>query len=77
LGTVEISDESMFKQIHSGIQSATGVHAQSLKQSSMNDRVRKIFNDLLLSEMNVLDNIIKYGKVKGWIQPIPSFNAVK
>jgi hypothetical protein len=77
LGTVEIPDDSMFKQIHAGMQSAAIIHSQSLKQSSTNDRIRKIFTELLLSEMNVVDNVIKYGKQKGWIEQIPAFNAIK
>jgi hypothetical protein len=77
LGTIEIPDQSMYKQILSGMQTATLVHAQSLKQSSTNDRIRKLFTDLLLAEMQLIDNIIKYGKIKAWIEEIPAFTAIK
>lgn len=77
LGAVELPDETMFKQIFMGMQSAAVVHAQALKQSTTNDRIRTLFSDLLKSEIGTIDNIIKYGKLKGWVEQTPSFSAFK
>ncbi|MDD4752371.1 MAG: DUF3231 family protein [Desulfitobacteriaceae bacterium] len=68
-----LKDAFMYKDIMIGIHGATIMHVASLKQSTTNDRVRKIFQDLLLAEINMLDKMIKFGKVKGWLHPVPQY----
>ncbi|MDO9534992.1 MAG: DUF3231 family protein [Bacillota bacterium] len=77
LGTVELSDSSMFKQVYLGMQSAAVIHAQAIKQSTTNDRIRKLFNELLLAEIGTIDKVIKFGKLKDWLQHPPQYGAVK
>lgn len=75
--TTLINDDNMFRSIIAGIQGALGVHVLALKQCTVNDRIRTIFKDLLLSEIELFDRMIKYGKVKGWLNPPPTYGAVK
>lgn len=70
-------DDNMLRTIFSGMTGALTVHAKAVKQSTTNDRVRKLFTDLLIQEIDHLDRIIKYGKMKGWLNPAPSFGFFK
>ncbi|HHX95258.1 MAG TPA: hypothetical protein GX691_05535 [Clostridia bacterium] len=63
----------MFRVIFSGISGALTVHAKAVKQSTTNDRIRDLFKQLLLSELAALDTTIRFGKVKGWLHPTPTF----
>lgn len=68
-----LDDDFMYRTIFLGIQGAAIVHAQSLKGSTFNDRVRGIFKVLLLEEIDIQDDLIKFGKVKGWLHSAPSY----
>lgn len=68
-----LSDEFVYKDIFSGMHGAAVMHAQALKQSTTNDRIRGIFEKLLLSEVGMIDNLIKLGKLKGWLNPTPQY----
>lgn len=71
--TETLNDDHMFRLLFSGIQGATIMHAFALKQCTTNDRIRQLFKQLLLDEIDMTDNLIKFGKVKGWFHPVPSF----
>jgi hypothetical protein len=77
LGMLQIPDQTMFKQLFIGMQSAAIVHAQALKQCTTNDRIRQLFNELLKSEVNLIDGVIKYGKAKGWLEEAPRYSPIK
>ena len=68
-----LNDDHMFRMILLGIQGAAIFHAQALKQCTVNDRVRAIFKELLFDEIKYNDKMIKFGKVKGWLNPVPQF----
>jgi hypothetical protein len=68
-----IHDDYIYRVIYIGIIGATLIHAVAVKQSVTNDRVRKIFIDLLESEINIQDDFIKYGKLKGYINEPPKY----
>lgn len=70
-----LDDDHMFRMILTGIQGAAIFHAQALKQSTVNDRVRSIFKDLLFAELDYNDKLIKFGKVKGWLNPVPKYKV--
>lgn len=71
--TEVLQDEYMYRILLNGIQGAAILHAQALKQSTVEDRIRKLFKDLLLEELNFLDNLIKFGNLKGWLHPVPQY----
>jgi spore coat protein CotF len=68
-------DEHMYRVVLIGIEGTTTLHAQALKQCTFNDRVRNIFKNLLLEEIGFLDRFIKFGKTKGWLNPVPAYRA--
>ena len=53
--------------------SAGGKHAQAFKRATYNDEIRELFRDLLLDEMEVFDDFMKFGKLKGWLNPVPTY----
>ncbi|MTI85305.1 MAG: DUF3231 family protein [Firmicutes bacterium] len=68
-----LDDDHMYRTILTGIQGAASLHGQAYKQCSTNDRIRKIFKELLFSEVDFLDKLIKFGKLKGWLYPTPQY----
>lgn len=72
-GMQTADDDNMFRNIFSGMTGALSVHAKAVKQSTTNDRIRSLFADLLEEEIDILDSTIKYGKMKGWLNPAPSY----
>jgi hypothetical protein len=66
-------DELIFRDIFTGMQFIMELHATALKQTTTNDRLRKIYRKLLDEELSALDKWIRYGKGKGWLRPIPMF----
>ena len=74
LGNTEVlSDDYMYRILANALQGAAIFHAQSYKECAVNDRIRKIFKQLLIDEINFIDQFIKYGKVKGWLNPVPIY----
>ncbi|MCF8022829.1 MAG: DUF3231 family protein [Clostridiales bacterium] len=68
-----MNDDNMFRHIFNGIQGAAIIHAQAFKSSVTNDRIRKIFKNLLYSEVKIQDRIIRFGKYKGWFNIVPEY----
>jgi len=68
-------DDNIFRQLFFGVQGAVIIHAHALLKSTTNDRIRKIFKDLLISEVNIQDNLILFGKFKGWLNPAPEYGT--
>lgn len=66
-------DDTIYRTLDSFMQGAGAKHAQAFKQSSYNDSVRKVFKDLLLTEMEVFDEFVKFGKVKSWLNTVPRY----
>ncbi|MEW6182265.1 MAG: spore coat protein [Bacillota bacterium] len=66
-------DDHIYRTILIGLQGALTVHVAAIKQSTLNDRVRGIFKNLLFQEMEYVDRFIKYGKAKGWLNPEPLY----
>lgn len=67
------NDDHLFREILKGLQGAALMHSNSLKNSTHNDRVRKLFKKLLQQELDYIDDFIKYGKSKGWLNPVPTY----
>lgn len=69
------NDESMYRDVFTGMQYMFELHATALRQSVTNDRLRKIYIKLLHDEISTLDTWVKYGKTKGWLRPTQFFNC--
>ncbi|MDW7650059.1 MAG: DUF3231 family protein, partial [Bacillota bacterium] len=68
-----LADDHIYRVLLASLQGAAILHAQSFKQCTVNDRIREFFKELLIQEMNMLDRFIKLGKVKGWLNPAPTY----
>lgn len=69
-----LEDKFMFFSILEQMQNASAIHGQALKDSIVNDEVRSLFKTILLEEIDVITNMIKFGKMKGWTPAsIPGF----
>lgn len=72
-----IKDDYIYRLIYTGIVGATLIHVSAVKQSLTNDRIRKFFIDLLLTEINIQNRFIRYGKLKGYINEAPHYTREK
>ncbi|OCZ49862.1 DUF3231 family protein [Dehalobacter sp. TeCB1] len=66
-------DRFIFNQILRGMQDAVALHGTSIQEIVMNDHLRHFFIELTLSELDIIDKMIKYGKSQGWTFEIPSY----
>ena len=71
-----IEDDYLFRMLIMGIQGAGIVHAEAVKQCTTNDRIRKYFIELLMSEIDTSTRIIKLGKIKGWLNEPPHYSLI-
>lgn len=72
-GTTTIEDTYMFRTLFTGLIGAAWMHALAVKQCFTNDRLRNIFKDLLVQEINIIDKMILFGKTKGWLGIVPQY----
>ncbi|WP_028307684.1 DUF3231 family protein [Desulfitibacter alkalitolerans] len=73
-GTTNMEDSYMFRILFTGMIGAAWMHALALKQCFTNDRLRDIFKDLLVQEINIIDKMILFGKTKGWLGIVPQYS---
>jgi hypothetical protein len=66
-------DSFMYQVILSGMQSAIDLHVRAVLETIRNDTLRAVFYQLLDDELSMHENILKYGKAKGWIITIPIY----
>lgn len=65
-------DESMFSIISDLSQTALNLHIKAINMC-INDSIRNMFMGFLNDELKTYDNLVKYGKAKGWIRNAPSY----
>jgi hypothetical protein len=51
------------------------MHIRAVIETNRNDGIRKIFMGLLDKELNIYDDLLKIGKVKGWMKVPPMYDA--
>ncbi len=73
VNTELIDDDAMYRDILKGLQGASILHIAALKQCVINDRIRGIFKNMFKKELGYYHNFIKYGKLKGWVHPVPFY----
>lgn len=73
MNTEILDDEFMYREIFTGMQFMLELHSTAFKQTSTNDRLRKIFLKFLWREIDLTDTWIKYGRAKGWLRPVPKY----
>ena len=67
-------DEGIFRTIYDTSQAALLVHSKAINICT-NDLLRKMFANFLNDEIQIQDNLVKYGIIKGWIHSAPAYNV--
>jgi len=68
-------DSKIFRDVFTGMQYMLEQHATALRQCTTNDRIRDIYIKLLNDELSTINTWIKYGKIKGWLRPVPMYKV--
>ncbi|MGF7186293.1 hypothetical protein GGQ84_002389 [Desulfitispora alkaliphila] len=68
-----IEDRFLYTSILEGMKNATSLHALASSEIITNDNLRKFFANLTYSELDYVNNLIRYGKLKGWITIPPKY----
>ena len=67
-----IRDELIYRLLLTGIQYFQEMHSETLRMMN-NDQMRNIFMGWMDEEMKIYDQMVKYGKVKGWYWNAPQY----
>ena len=68
-----MDDDYMYRILMNALQGALMIHTKSFKECVICDDTRGLFKKLLLEEIEVIDKLLKYGKMKGWLNPVPKY----
>ncbi len=71
-----IEDEFTYRVILGSIQEAIDLHLRAVIETFRNDMIRDIFYKLYNGEVNIFNNLIKYGKIKGWTHILPMYHKI-
>lgn len=71
----QIPDENIYNDLLGGIINATFQHGIAVKECITNTRIRAMFEKLFMEEIDIEDKLLKYGKLKGYIQLSPRFSV--
>lgn len=66
-------DSHVYRMTLMGMQGAGTLHVRSFKKLSSNHRLRVLIINLLRQEIEKIDDFIRYGKLKGWLHPVPRY----
>ncbi|MCL6639454.1 MAG: DUF3231 family protein [Firmicutes bacterium] len=69
--TTMLDDRFIFRQIFLGIQSFLDSHVRTIRSIITNDPLRRMFIRFAKEELDIFDNLCKYGKLKGWLEVPP------
>ena len=68
-----MEDKFIYRTIFTGQQYAAMLHARAVLTTTRNDKLRKVFLNLLREELDIYNSFVKYGKLKGWLYPYPMY----
>ncbi|MFW6311656.1 MAG: DUF3231 family protein [Nanoarchaeota archaeon] len=66
-------DKFTFSLLFNSMKNATIIHGYALQEIIINEKIMKLFKDLFFIELELMDNLIKYGKIKGWMPLVPIY----
>lgn len=66
-----LNDRFIFRDILSGCENYLETNLHAIRTFITSDPLRKMFNGYLIRELEVYDDLCKYGKVKGWFEIPP------
>lgn len=68
-----LEDRFIFNVVLVGVENATMLHGSALKEVIVNDQLRAFFRKLTFDELEFVARMVKYGKLKGWMNEIPIY----
>jgi hypothetical protein len=68
-----ITDKFMYRTILSFELASVNAHVRAIIETIRNDELRKLWREILSSELGYYDKYLKYGKLKGWTRVIPIY----
>lgn len=71
--TSAINDQYIFKRLFNGVQSFLENHIRSIRTMVYNKHLRNMNISFLKKELDIYDDLCKYGKVKGWLTIPPMY----
>jgi len=73
--TTVFNDRYAFSQVFEGCQAWVDLLARASRSMVTNDPLRHIMVDFLNGDLSLFDKMVKFAKVKGWLEPSPVFNV--
>ena len=70
-----VNDEYVYHKLFKGIQNSIDGLVKSVVSFVYNDDLRRLFFEFLQKELEVYDDLCKYGKLKGWMRNPPLIPA--
>ena len=68
-----ITDKFMYRIVLSWELSSLDNHVRAIIETIRNDSLRKLWSELLTTELEYYDKFLKYGKLKGWTRVVPTY----
>jgi len=68
-----IKDKFMYRNILSWELTSLDTHVRAIIETIRNDALRKLWSELLNTELEYYDKYLKYGKMKGWTRVVPIY----
>ncbi|GAB6137699.1 DUF3231 family protein [Halanaerobaculum tunisiense] len=68
-----MEDKFIYRIILKGSQDAIDTHIRAVVETIRNDNIRDLFFQLYNEEVELYDDIIRYGKIKGWSYISPKY----
>ncbi|MEJ6951603.1 DUF3231 family protein [Natronospora cellulosivora (SeqCode)] len=70
-----LEDKFIFRIVFANIQTAIDLHIRAILESTRNDKLRSMFFEFMEVEFGIYDNLIRYGKLKGWTHIPPMYGV--
>lgn len=68
-----IKDQFMYRNLLSWELTALDNHVRAIIETIRNDPLRKMWDEILSTELAYYDKFLKYGKMKGWTRLVPIY----
>lgn len=68
-----MKDKFMYRNILSWELTSLDTHVRAIIETIRNDSLRKLWSELLITELEYYDKYLKYGKMKGWTRVVPIY----
>lgn len=72
-----ISDEFIYNLAFTRIRDDLFVLSRTVRSAATNDRFRGVLRDFLTTQVNSFNEAVKYGKVKEWQNPAPTYKTAR